>query len=113
MLQIKMEFSDLDNASELFKLANSSEDIEIVQEKNFSGDITTIELYISLAINILTLVAPVLKTLIKQRKVSSMKIDGEKIELTNVSTELIEKIVDEKLGIARPCLKNKTCTKTE
>ena len=38
-------------------------------------------------------VIPVIKTIIKQNKVSSLKIDGEKIEVTNVSQELIESIL--------------------
>ena len=99
MLQIQMEFANIDDANPLFELADSSGDIEIIQGKNFSGDITTVELYISLAVNIATLVVPILKALIKQKKVSSIKIDGDKIELSNVSDELIEKVLDKKLGI--------------
>ena len=98
MLQIQMEFTNMDDANPLLELVDSSEDIEIIQEKNFSGDITTVELYISLAVNVVTLVVPILKALIKQKKVSSIKIDGDKIELSNVSDELIEKVLNKKLG---------------
>lgn len=99
MIQIQMEFANMDDADPLLELADSSEDVEIIQEKNFSGDITTVELYISLAVNVVTLVVPILKALIKQKKVSSIKIDGDKIELSNVSDELIEKVLNKKLGI--------------
>ncbi len=98
MLQIQMELANMDDANPLFELADSSEDIDIIHEKNFSGDITVVELYISLAINVVALVVPILKTLIKQKKVSSLKIDGDKIELSNVSDELIEKVLSKKLG---------------
>lgn len=98
MLQIQMEFANMDDVNPLRELADSSEDIDMIQEKNFSGDITLVELYISLAVNVVALVVPVLKTLIKQKKVSSLKIDGDKIELSNVSDELIEKVLSEKLG---------------
>ena len=99
MIQIQMEFANMDDADPLLELTDSSEDVEIIQEKNFSGDITPVELYISLAVNVVTLVVPILKALIKQKKVSSIKIDGDKIELSNVSDELIEKVLDKKLGI--------------
>lgn len=98
MLQIQMEFANMDDVNPLRELADSSEDIDMIQEKNFSGDITLVELYISLAVNVVAFVVPVLKTLIKQKKVSSLKIDGDKIELSNVSDELIEKVLSEKLG---------------
>lgn len=42
---------------------------------------------------------PIIKSLIKHKKISSLKIDGQKIEVNNVSQELIEKILKEKMEI--------------
>lgn len=47
-------------------------------------------------IGALEILIPLVRSLIKNKKVSSMKLDGEKIELKNVSEELIEKVLKEK-----------------
>ncbi len=93
MHKIELTVDEIEYAKELFDLSENNEGIDIITEKNFTGDLTTIELYISLAINVIVVVIPVIKTIIKQNKVSSLKIDGEKIEVTNVSQELIESIL--------------------
>lgn len=97
---IQLDVVDSRDIQELFDLAGKNENIDIIQGKNFSGDITTIELYISMAVNVMAVVVPLLKTLIKQNKLSSLKINGDKIELINVSEELIEKVLEQKLKIS-------------
>lgn len=97
MHQIQIEFSDLEDAKEVLELAEKYEDIEAIQEKKFSGDITVIELYISMAVNIITIASVTIKTLIEQKKISSLVIDGEKIELKNVPIELVEKVINQHL----------------
>lgn len=94
----KFEFENIGDANNLFELANSNENIEIIQEKNFSGDITTIELYVSMGINVIAIVVPIIKTLIKNHKISSVTIDGDKIEAKNISEELAEKIIIDKIN---------------
>ena len=84
MHQIQIEFSDLEDAKEVLELAEKYEDIEAIQEKKFSGDITTIA-------------SVTIKTLIEQKKISSLVIDGEKIELKNVPIELVEKVINQHL----------------
>lgn len=98
MTIINLKFEDINEAADLINLADSSEDIEIIKEKNFSGDITTVELYVTLGINIITVIVPIIKSLIDKHKVSCLKIDGETIELNNVSEQLVEKILIEKLN---------------
>lgn len=98
MTVINLKFEDINEATELINLADSNEEIEIIQEKNFSGDITTVELYVTLGINIITVIAPIIKRLIDKHKVSGLKIDGKTIELNNVSEQLVEKILMEKLN---------------
>ena len=95
MHKIEIEMDEVEYASELIRLAETNEDMDIITEKNFSGDLTTIELYISLTINVVTVLVPIIKSLIKHKKISSLKIDGQKIEVNNVSQELIEKILKE------------------
>lgn len=99
MHKIEIEMDEVEYASELIRLAETNEDMDIITEKNFSGDLTTIELYISLTINVVTVLVPIIKSLIKHTKISSLKIDGQKIEVNNVSQELIEKILKEKMEI--------------
>lgn len=99
MHKIEIEMDEVEYASELIRLAETNEDMDIITEKNFSGDLTTIELYISLTINVVTVLVPIIKSLIKHKKISSLKIDGQKIEVNNVSQELIEKILKGKMEI--------------
>ena len=96
MHKIEIEVYEIECADGLFKLAENNDDIDIIKEKNFNGDITTIEVYVGLAVSIIVAVMPILKGMIKQGKVSSLKIDGEKIEVSGVSERLIEKILKEK-----------------
>lgn len=96
---IKIDLWDPDDASELISIAESNEGIDAVQEKNFSGDITTLELYVSLGVNVLTIIVSVINTLIQKKKVSSIKINGEAVEINNVSQDLIEKVLNAKLNL--------------
>lgn len=97
--QIQIEFNNPDDAKEILTLAEKYSEITAIEEKSFTGDVTTIELYVSVAINILTIVGAAVNALIAKKKVSSVKIDGDKIELNNVSEDLIKRIVESKLGI--------------
>lgn len=96
---IKIDFWDPNDASELISIAKGNEGIDTIQERNFSGDITTLELYISLGVNVLTIIVSVINTLIQKKKVSSIKVNGETIEIKNVSQDLIEKILNAKLQL--------------
>ena len=97
---IKIDLWNPDDASELMSIAEGNECVDTVQEKNFSGDITTLELYISLGVNVLTIIVSVINTLIQKKKVSSIKINGEAVEINNVSQDLIEKVLYAKLNLA-------------
>lgn len=99
LYQIQIEFRNPEDAREILSLAEQYDDIKAIEEKSFTGDVTTIELYVSVAINILTIVGAAVKALIAKKKVSSVKIDGDKIELNNVSEDLIKRIVERKLGL--------------
>lgn len=97
--QIEIAFLNQEDATEILSLAERYDEIEAIHEKNFTGDVTTIELYVSVAVNVLALVSSTVTSLIAKKKTSSVKIDGEKIEVTNVSEELIKQIVESKLGV--------------
>lgn len=96
---IQIEFNNPDDAKEILTLAEKYDEITAIEEKSFTGNVTTIELYVSVAINILTIVGAAVNALIAKKKVSSVKIDGDKIELNNVSEDLIKRIIESKLGI--------------
>lgn len=97
MTILKFKFENINGAEELIQLSESNENIELIQEKNFSGDITTIELYVSLGINVIAVLVPVIKKLIDKQKISGLTIDGDKIEVKNVSEKLIEEVITKKL----------------
>lgn len=95
---IKIDIGNPDDAQELLNMADQTAEIDVIQERGFNGDITTIELYISMAVNVITIIVSMIGTLIQHKKVSSLKINGETIEISNVSQELVERIMREKLG---------------
>ena len=97
--QIQIEFHNPEDARDILSLAERYDDITAIEEMSFTGDVTTIQLYVSVVINILTIVGAAVKALIAKKKVSSVKIDGDKIELNNVSEDLIKRIVERKLGL--------------
>ena len=108
MHKIEIEMDEVEYASELLRLAETNDEMDIITEKNFSGDLTTIELYISLTVNLVTILVPIIKSLIKHKKISSLRIDNQKIEVNNVSQELIEKILKEKMEIEAKAESNNT-----
>ena len=89
---IEIELIVKGETPELFSLPR--EEVTVATEKNFNGDLTTIELYISEGLNILFLIVSLIKSYIKQKKVSSLVLDKDKIELHNVSEETIMKVLD-------------------
>lgn len=92
MYKIEIEIEEMEDIRELMQMEEENDEIDIITEKNFTGDITKIEVFIGA----LEILIPLVRSLIKNKKVSSMKLDGEKIELKNVSEELIEKVLKEK-----------------
>ena len=78
LYQIQIEFHNPEDAREILSLAERYEDITAIEEKSFTGDATTIELYVSVAINILTILGAAVNALTAKKKVSSVKTNGEK-----------------------------------
>ncbi len=108
MHKIEIEIDELEYASKLIEISESNDNIDLITEKSFNGDLTTIELYISLTINVITLISPIIKSLIKQKRISSLKIDGQKIEINNVSQELIAKILKDKMELEENSISERT-----
>lgn len=99
MLEIDVEVRNIELARELIDNAEKNKDIDIIVEKNFNGDLQTIQLYVdlaALAISTITLAFDIY-SLKKNNNLSSLKIDGKKIEVNNVSEELIKKIIKMKM----------------
>ena len=69
MHKIEIEVYEIECADGLFKLAENNDDIDIIKEKNFNGDITTIEVYVGLAVSIIVAVTPILKGMIARKSV--------------------------------------------
>ena len=86
MYKIEIEIEEMEDIRELMQMEEENDEIDIITEKNFTGDITKIEVFIGA----LEILIPLVRSLIKNKKVSSMKLDGEKIELKNVSEELLQ-----------------------
>lgn len=94
---IQIVFQNPDDATELVNFAQSN-GVDVIKERNFNGDITTVELFISMGINILTLIVSIINMKIQQNKVSSLKINDDSIELNNVTQDLLEKILRQKFN---------------
>lgn len=92
MYKIELDMEEIEDISDIMQLEEENDEIDIITEKNFTGDITTVEIFIG----VLEVLIPVVRSLIKNKKISSMKLDGDKIEIKNVSEELVEKILTEK-----------------
>lgn len=90
MHQIQIETLDFSVLSELESYLVETKSIDIIQGRNFSGDITNIELYFRLTTDVIAVLMPIITLLIQKKRISSIKIDGNKIELENVSHELAE-----------------------
>lgn len=95
--KIELQIEELEDASELLELADHNKDMDVIVERNFTGDLRDIELYVSLTISLILSLAPIIKKLISKSKISSLKIDGDKIEIENVSEKTIEKILELKM----------------
>ena len=90
MHQIQIETLDYSVLNELRLSLGDNEDIEIIQGRDFSGDLTNIELYFRLVTDAIAVLSPIITMLIQKKRISSIKIDGDKIELVNVSHEVAE-----------------------
>ena len=93
MHQIQIETIDTSLYQELQNILQDS-NIDIIQGRNFSGDLTNIEIYIPHIVTAINIVVPVVIKLIKKNRVSSVKIDGKKIELKNVSNKVAEEALN-------------------
>lgn len=51
--KIELQVEQTEDLLELFDLSDNNENIDAIVEKNFTGDLTTIELYISLTVNVI------------------------------------------------------------
>ncbi len=90
---IQIETFDPSVTEELKRLSDCNENIDIIHGHNFSGDLTNIELYVELTIGVIAVITPVITALIKNHKITSIKIDNDKIELTNVSSKNTEEFI--------------------
>lgn len=71
----------------------------ILFRKRISAEILLLWSYICLGVNVITIIVSVINTLIQKKKVSSIKVNGETIEIKNVSQDLIEKVLNAKLQL--------------
>ncbi len=98
MVQVVLECEDLNVYQEIYEISKNTDDFEVINEKNFTGDITIVEMFFEALPTILAIIIPVLIEKIKKKKVSSLKIDGDIIELKNVSEELLKEVLEKKMN---------------
>lgn len=110
MHQIQIETLDFSVLSELESYFDNNENIDIIQGRNFSGDLTNIELYFRLATDVIVVLTPIITLLIQKKRISSIKIDGNKIELENVSHELAEEALRKHFEMMQSCEENDAST---
>lgn len=94
MYQIQMVLTEPDALKTFYDLSETYDELDVIEEKSFNGDLSTVSLYISLTVNIITVLTPIITALIKKKKVSSLKMEGDKIELENVSEDLIKQLFE-------------------
>lgn len=97
MHQIVIETANIIDAKDLVARLNRIEEIDVIEGRNFSGELSAIEVYLPLVASVIVAITPMITAFINKNKASSIKIDGEKIELTNVSSDLAEKVLEEYL----------------
>jgi len=93
MHQIQIETFDSTVIKELQVLVEKDENIDMIQGRNFSGDLTSIEIYVPLIVSVIASITPIITAWIQKKQVSSIKIDGEKLELNNVSPKITEEVL--------------------
>ena len=93
MHQIIIETTNRKAAEEAARVLNEIDDVDDIEGRNFSGEISTIEIYLPLITSVIVAVVPIITALINKHKMSSIKIDGNKLELTNISSELAENVL--------------------
>lgn len=95
MHMIQIETVDFNIIEEFRKLSERDENIDVIHGRNFNGDLTNIELYVELTIGVIAAITPIIVALIKNHKITSIKVDGDKMELTNVSSKTTEEFIKE------------------
>ncbi len=93
MHQIIIETTNRKAAEEAARVLNEIDNVDVIEGRNFSGEISTIEIYLPLITSVIVAVVPIITALINKHKMSSIKIDGNKLELTNISSELAENVL--------------------
>lgn len=93
MHQIIIETTNRKAAEEAARVLNEIDNVDVIEGRNFSGEISTIEIYLPLITSVIVAVVPIITSLINKHKMSSIKIDGNKLELTNISSELAENVL--------------------
>lgn len=96
MIQMSININESRIVDDLKKIAITEQDVEIIHEKNFNGTETIIEIFIN-SIPVITLLVPIIVEYIKTQKISKVKIDGDKIEIENVSEEFLKNFLEERL----------------
>lgn len=74
MHQIQIETLDFSVLSELESCLGDNKSIDIIQGRNFSGDITNIELYFRLATDVIAVLTPVITLLIQKNVFHLLKL---------------------------------------
>lgn len=91
---IEIDAFDSEVFHTLQKAIGDNENIDIIQGKNFSGNISNIEIYAPLVVSVISAITPIVLSLISKHRISSIKIDGDKLDITNVSEAIAKKVVE-------------------
>lgn len=91
---IEIETYDSEVFEILKKVTDDNENMDIIQGKNFSGNISNIEIYAPLIISVISTITPILMTLINKHRISSIKIDGDKLDISNASEKITKLVVE-------------------
>lgn len=94
MVHILVESNDIVEFDDFMKISLEP-GIDIVHEKSFNGITNVIEIFID-AIPVIAILSPIIIEKIKKKSICKIKIDGDKIEIENISEELLKEIIENK-----------------
>lgn len=71
---IEIDAFDSEVFHTLQKVIGDNENIDIIQGKNFSGNISNIEIYAPLVVSVISAITPIVLSLISKHRISSIKL---------------------------------------
>ena len=97
MVHVIFDINDEIDLNDFIQTTKIEEELEVIHEKNFNGTSMIVEVFIN-SIPAIALITPVIIAKIKKKNLSNLKIEGDKIEIDNVSEKFIKELLEKTLS---------------